>query len=330
MNRNHLSTCKRVSVMLAVSAIAVIVGVSLLACCNKAANVTTFVQEYQRGLVALCNPQLDVVRCAVTNTGSAGYACTIQCRDRVTTTAVTLQFTLLCNELGLIESIRADHPLALGQDQPSAPGAVIPIETVMYAVAGTRAPPAESFDLVVKSAKARLSYAKPDFYKAASLAQLRAKCPTTRTTFDEISQFSFSLFASTDSFQYVIKRSAGVISGKKRNKFKYQPSSQYGTTSSPPVGLFLATLNKETLSLLYRHKQDNRDGLLMPSNIFASIHNSTNTNKPVRGVGFGTVTFNIDGDQHTSSNVPVLLKLTRGSLGISKVKLPKRRPKSTQ
>lgn len=325
MNHQSFSICKRVLSMLVVGALAVSVGVSLLACCNKTANVTTFVQEYQRGLVALYNPQLDVIGCAVTNT-SAGYVCTIQCRDRVSQAEVALQFTLLCNEIGLIESIRADHPLALGQEQPSAPGAVIPIETVMYAVAGTRAAPAESFDLVVKSAKARLSYAKPDFYKATSLAQLRGKCPTPHATFDEINQFSFSLFASTDSFQYVIQRAAGVISGKKRNKFKYQPSSQYGTTSSPPVGLFMATLKKETLSLLYRHKQDNRDGLLMPSNLFATIHNGASTNKPLRGVGFGTVVFNIDGDRHTSSNVPVLFKMTRGSLGLGKFKLPKRRP----
>jgi len=301
---------------------------SLLACCTMTQNVTTFVQEYHRGLVALYNPQLDVITCTLTNASSTRYVCTIQCRDRVSAAAVTLQFTLRCNELGLIESISADHPLALQQDQPVAPGAAIPIEAVMYAVAGTRAAPAESPDLDVKSAKARLSYGKPDFYKASSLAQLRAKCPTTHTTFDSITQFSFSLFASTDSFQYVIKRSAGVISGKKRNKFKYQPSSQYGTTSSPPVGLFMATLNKQMLSLLYRHKQDNRDGLLMQSNMFASIHSGTNTNKPIRGVGFGSVTFNIDGDQHTSSNVPVMLKISRSALSISKFKLPKpKKPK---
>jgi hypothetical protein len=312
-----------------IGALSVGVGLSLLACsCTMTQNVPIFVQEYHRALAALCDPNLDVLGCTVTNTSSTQYVCTLQCRDRVCAADRTLQFTIRCDAHGLIESISADRALALGEDQAYAPGTPIPIETVMYAAADTQQQMEELMDLQVKSAKAMLSYGNPDFYKAKSLAQLRAKCPTPQTTFDEITQFSFNLTGGTDSFRYVVNRAEGVISGKKRNKFKWTATSMYGTTNSPGVGLFMATLNKNMLSMMYRHKQGNKDGLLMQSNMFDSIHQSSPSNKPIRGVGFGGVTLFIDGTQHTASNVPMLFKFSRRSLGVSKFRMPK--PKKPQ
>ena len=331
MSYKRLSICKRIGASLAISALAASVGMSLLACGKlRTANVPTFLQEYHRGLVALCDPQLEVVTCALTNESSTRYLCTINCRDRVTAAASTLRFTIFCNELGLIESISADHPLALGEDQPLTPGTAVPIETVMYAVAGTSMAPSESVDLKVKQFKIRLSYGNPDYYKAASLAQMQATCPTEISSFDDVTKFTFGLSQDTDGFSYVVQRAAGVISGKKHNKFKWQSTSMYGTNDSPAVGLFLATLNRDTLSMHYRHKQGNQDGLLMPSNIFISVHESTRTNKPVRGVGFGAVALNIDSDRHVVTNMPVLFKMTHSALSISKCKPPKpKKPKPT-
>lgn len=283
-----------------------------------------FLQEYQQELAALCGGGQAVSFYMLTNEAPARYTCVINCSDPASGEQGAIRFALTCSDRGLIETVAFDRGVMLPDGTAVAPNAPVAVETLIHAFVNARASAEPVADLQVQSAKLRISYGNPDYRKAASLGLIRAKTPTAVTSFDDVTTFAFSLSSSTSTFDYVVNRAEGTIKGKKRNRFVWAAPPLSGSNGAATVGAFMAVLKNDMMTMRYSHRQGNDDGSLMPTNFFEMLHEGMRTNKPARGVFFGSVIFAIDSDLHTATNVPFKIKATKSAISMRNFKLPRK------
>lgn len=325
MNAKCMSRAAQLCIFFVTAVIAVSAGWSLLACSPPATQIDAeaFIREFQGPLVALCDSQLIPVSCSVVDEGLHSVY-TVRCRNRMSSAETCVRITLTRNDRGHVESFSFDRPIRI-EGLTVAPRTALPAAVALYAAAHAPLKPNEQADLDIKSARAMINYGNRKYEKAFTRTALRGRTPTAIQNFDQVGQFSFHLSNDTNTLDHVITRADGVVKGKKRNKFKWIATPMKSATGSDMSGMFMATLNKGTMVITYRHKQTNRDGAVLSTDMYTTLHEGMRTNKPFRiPATFGAIRFTIDSECHVATNIPMIVRASRSALTLTKFNIPKR------